>query len=109
MWEFIAFIILVAIIFGISLHEAFWGIITFVAIVCGVACIFGFVVGTKTGREVAKWVALGLCCLMIYFGLSNELKDGYFDMFSWSSIEAYVGILGCGILATMFGDKTKKH
>ena len=105
MWELIAFIILVAIIFGISLHEAFWGIVVF----AGVVCMIGLAFGTKTGREVSKWVALGACCLMIFFGLSNELKDGYFDFCSWSAIEAYAGILGCGVLAALFNKDAKKH
>ena len=98
MWGFIAFIILVAIIFGVSLHEAFWGIVAFAGVVCLVSLAFG----TKIGREISKWVALGICCLMIFFGISNELQDGHFDLFSWSAIEAYIGIAGCCCLASLF-------
>lgn len=30
MWAFIGFVVLIAIIFGVTLHDAFWGIVTFI-------------------------------------------------------------------------------
>lgn len=90
MWGIIAFIILVAIIFGVSLHDAFWGIIA----VIGGICLAGFAFGTKIGREISKWFVFIICLLMIFFGIYNEMSDGVFDWFSWSAIEAYIGGVG---------------
>ena len=107
MWGLIALIILVSIIFGVSLHEAFWGIITFV----GVVAAIGLAIGTKTGRAISKWAAFAVCCLLIYFGLSAELSDGYFDWGSWNAIEAYAGIAGLFLVAGLFdtNESVKTH
>lgn len=55
MWGFIAFIIIVAIAFGVTLHEAFWGIIAFcvgLAVFLIICALFGY--GIFAGNALIK-------------------------------------------------------
>lgn len=54
MWWFIGFIVLISIIFGVSLHEAFWG---FVGTAAGLMA-FGWILYTKSGRKALKIVLI---------------------------------------------------
>lgn len=55
MWGFIAFIIIVAIALGITLHEAFWGVVGVIAALV----ITTLVIGTEKGRKLLIW-----CCII---------------------------------------------
>lgn len=75
MWWFIGLIVLVAIIFGVSLHEAFWGIVAFVAILCAA----GWAFGTKSGKKFIKWAAI-ICgvvtgVIIAYQGIVKKTGD----------------------------------
>lgn len=75
MWWFIGLIVLVAIIFGISLHEAFWGIVAVVAALCAV----GWAFGTESGKKFVKWcliiggVIIG--AILVVQGISKKIND----------------------------------
>lgn len=75
LWGFIALIIIVSIIFGVTLHEAFWGIIATIAGICAICLVFG----THLGRVFAKWVCIVLGVLLgvllIYQGITKKTGD----------------------------------
>lgn len=74
-WGFIALIIIVAIMFGVTLHEAFWGIIA----AFGVLCAIGWGFGTKSGKTFVKWacIILGFIIggVLTYQGIVKKTGD----------------------------------
>lgn len=75
MWWFIGLIVLVAIIFGVSLHDAFWGIVAFAAILCAA----GWTFGTESGKRFLKWCLIiggGIIGIILFAqGVNNKIND----------------------------------
>lgn len=75
MWELLALIALVAIIFGITLQQAFWWIIAAGAAFCAIVWAFT----SKTGKTFLKWAGIITCCilggLLIYDGIYKNSSD----------------------------------
>ena len=77
MWSFIALIIIVAIMFGITLHEAFWGII---GALVGLVVVVILAV-TKNGRKLTKatlvlvGLAIAACGVAFLLNKDNDYKN----------------------------------
>ena len=75
MWGFIAFVIIISIMFGVTLHEAFWGIIAF----SGVLCALGWGFGTESGKKFVKWscIVVGVLAgiFLAYQGIVKKTGD----------------------------------
>lgn len=54
MWWFIGIIVLIAIIFGVSLHNAFWGLVAF-AVGLVITC-FALYIASNTAGSLYKWL-----------------------------------------------------
>lgn len=101
MWGFIALIIIVTIMFGVTLHEAFWEIVGVIAVLFGVGWMFL----TDSGKKLATYaiMILGLCVggFLCYDGISkktgnekiynNDIYSCENDQWRYLSAKVYTG------------------
>lgn len=71
----IVLVIIVSIAFGVTLHEAFWGIIGTFAALCGIGWLFFSDSGKKVALVGAMIVGVTLGVFMCYDGISKKASN----------------------------------
>ena len=71
-WGIIGFIVIISIMFGVTLHEAFWGIFGVVAVLFGLGWMFLTDSGKKFAMYSLAFLGVGLVVFLCYDGITKK-------------------------------------